>query len=173
MTIHTYQVAHLLRRIACSFALFCFVADQHSRADIELMFEPGVFEINSGIQSLNLLARSTSANELFSFTADSKVSAGIFAPTPVVFGDAGQIGDGNIDGASLTERDGLDFTKSYLSLEFTNEQLFPNIFSPIATLKIDITESLWVPILFNSSTRQPSVSTVMSMSHGSTEVSPF
>lgn len=106
-----------------------------ARADIVLIVGNATFIQNSGIQLLDVYARSATNDTTDFLTADFQLSAGVFPTTAGVFGDTNFIGQGNIDVASGFLSTGNN--QATLSLDFTSPQSFPSLERLIAQLRIN------------------------------------
>jgi hypothetical protein len=119
-------------------ALFAF--STASRADIIATVDNETFAQNSGVQTVNVVFRSTNTTDtLFSFSTDFSLEAGIFDTTPGTFGNPGDYGEGNIDEASEFLRDPEDLQSAVLTLEFNSAETMPIADATIARLAIDTT----------------------------------
>ena len=83
-------------------------------------------------------ARSTTSDQLFSFTADVQLANGLFGSPVGTYGQSGNIGAGNIATSSFFIRDTSNTKIASLSLDFSAAQLIPTVATPIASLNIDI-----------------------------------
>ncbi len=109
---------------------------------IVISIQPGTFQQNSGVQSLGIVARSTSSDLVTAFATDIRLAAGIFDTPPGTFMQSGQIGTGSTGASSFTRSSN---TLASLSLEFnipsnppTNAQLFPLTDGLLATIRVNV-----------------------------------
>jgi hypothetical protein len=109
-------------------------------ADLQITTNSGSFLQDSGVQTLNVLAKSDAADELISLTVDIQLSDGDFAFVPGQYDVPGYIGAGNIDAfpSSDFQRDGTDFSLAYLSLDFNVAQLLPSTYGTLANLSFNV-----------------------------------
>lgn len=125
------------RTLSLTLALFVFC---HSAcADIVLTAGSGTFQINSGVQSVDILVRSNAADTTLFLIADFELEAGVFPTTAGVFGEAGMVGFGNIQSPPASQFVSSGDNKATLSLDFTTPQPFPNVDTVLARMFIDTT----------------------------------
>lgn len=110
-----------------------------TQADIILTIGSGTFEQNSGIQSIDVNARTTAGDELVGLTAFFQLQGGIFEEPPGAFGQSGMIGSGNINATGSTfSREPSDPMAANLSIEFIAPQPFPASDTLLARLDFDV-----------------------------------
>ena len=110
------------------------------KADFILSIASGsAFQANSGIQSVDVFARSNTSATGNTMAADFSLGGGAqFATTPGVFGEAGFVGAGNIDGMnSVFQVNPVDSSNAVLGIEFVSLQTAPATNTRIARLSIN------------------------------------
>lgn len=112
------------------------------KADFILTIASGsVFQANTGIQSVDVFAKSNTSATGNSMSADFSLGGGAqFASTPGTFGGVGFVGAGNImtgPGSSIFSRVPGDPSNALLGIEFISLQTAPATNTRIATLSID------------------------------------
>ncbi len=119
--------------------LVCLALCSVTQADIILTIGSGTFAQNSGIQSIDVFARSNDTNSLVGLTAFFELEGGIFEVPPGAFGQPGMIGSGNINAiGSNFQREPADPMQAGLSIEFLSPQLFPPTDTLLARLDFDV-----------------------------------
>jgi hypothetical protein len=127
-----------MRFLGLVLGLFLFASQ--ANAAIILTIGSGSFAQDSGVQFVDVFARSDAAELTDFLVADFNLGGASFnSPAAGTFGFAGAIGAGNLQGTSSFLVDGSDATgrTSNLSLDFTAPQLFPNADTLIARLAIN------------------------------------
>lgn len=124
-----------MRILGMVLALVAFASQ--ANADVILSIGSGTFAADSGLQTINIFARSTTAESTDFLVADFRIEAGTLGTPAGTFGGAGFIGAGNLQGTSSFLRDAGDSRVGNLSLDFTALQALPTVDGLLATLSIN------------------------------------
>lgn len=122
----------LFRASIVVFSVILALVASPARADIVLTVGTDTFVQDSGVQTLNVVARSDAADTPTGFAVDFQLTAGTFDTPPGTFGQAGMIGAGNLNPVSAFVGGGTQ--DAALSMDFSVAQLFPASDTLIATL---------------------------------------
>ncbi len=128
----------IMHRYTTSILLFV-VGFLCSTAESAIILTVGnqTFQENSGIQLLDVYARTDSGDTSDFLTADFELASGVFSVNAALLGGPSFIGEGNIQNSSVALSTGNNFAT--ISIDFENAQSFPAVNTIIAQLRIDTT----------------------------------
>ena len=95
------------------------------------------FQLNSGVNPVDIFVRSDAADSTLFLTADFELSAGVFPVAAGIFDQAGMVGFGNIQAPPSSQFVSAGNNSATLTLDFTDPQLLPAVDTVLARMFID------------------------------------